>query len=66
MEVLDTMDGSVVREMVAVHEHEGSIYFVWNTYVPEGYEEGGEVFLTGDNWSIVKSICLQGESEEME
>lgn len=63
LDFIDDMDEQDRIYLVATHEHEGGIWFIWNGPAPKTYEkiDHGVNTRSGDHWSIMESIELKNE-----
>lgn len=56
---IDTLDDSIVCDLVAVQEHEGTISFRWRTSVPIEFSESQSVAVPdGDCWLVCESRVI--------
>jgi len=60
---LDSLDGKVLSQLLAVHEHKGTLSLLWNGPVPAGLNESDGVEEHGDWWSIVHSVGIEEVAE---
>jgi hypothetical protein len=50
--MLGKMSSNVLRKLIACHEHEGSVGFIWKGRTPKQYEPGKMITVCGDEWNI--------------
>jgi len=56
--LLDEMSSINLSELVIVQSYKGCVDFRWKSFVPIGYEEGKQVTVERDVWSISTSVSL--------
>jgi len=53
LQVLDDMPAKLLGSLLVIHEHEGSVHFIWDGDVPQAYQEGEGVEVGDyDYWRI--------------
>jgi hypothetical protein len=62
---VDSLPQPAREQLLIVQEHEGGIALVWNYSIPTGFEEGGEVEVAGDYWSILSSRTIRLDPSEV-
>ena len=62
LELIDTIKEADISDcdkgIVAIFEHEGTVSFLWEKYIPNEYEAGNEIEVAKDNWVIDKSTIV--------
>ena len=63
LDFIDDMNEQDRSCLVATHEHEGGMWFIWNGPAPKAYEktDHGVDTRSGDHWSILESIELNSD-----
>lgn len=66
--ILDFIDDMTEEDrfyLLATHEHEGGIWFIWNGPAPKAYEkiDQGVATRSGDHWSIMESVELNSDDQ---
>jgi len=62
IECIDAIHSANINNLRVIQEHEGSVSFIWENTIPEGYDDTCDIIIeSGDVWCIAESIILYSE-----
>jgi len=63
LDFIDRLSLEDRKNLVAVQEHEESIAFRWEDHVPIELDEGKNILIDGDVWTVIESIVVEDVAE---
>jgi hypothetical protein len=61
LKFIDALGNDVQTELLVVQEHEGRLGLLWRDRVPQGLEEGRQIDICNDVWSVESSVTAPRE-----
>jgi hypothetical protein len=54
---ISAMPEEVRDGLLVIQEHEGNLGFIWADRIPKGYNEGDQLEVNGDVWTVMHSVA---------